>query len=252
MNVYYGFDSLPKLDNSVVTVGSFDGLHIGHQALLDYLKVLTQECGGQSVVITFSPHPRKILHNEAVLWTLSTLKEKKYLLDSYGIDSLVVIPFNEEFSRLSSQDFITNYLVDKLNMKRMVVGYNHHFGHNKEGGLEELTTLGNKHNFELYELPKQTCNENQVSSTIVRNLLESGDLCRIEEYLARPYFIIADVEEGVVLLSDDNKMLPPDGDYMSRVNGCRDDLQISQGTLTLRSCVTEKNVMIEFISNCVK
>ena len=133
MKVIWGFDNPPLIRNGVATVGSYDGVHRGHGILLDEVVRRARECDGESIVLTFEPHPRITLGNDEGLRLLSTFEEKCRLLEQRGVDIVVVIPFDEAFSRLSREEFIDGYLVGRLGIKQLIVGYNHHFGHNKEG-----------------------------------------------------------------------------------------------------------------------
>ena len=142
MKVVWGFDNPPALRNAVATVGSYDGVHRGHCILLDEVVRRAKACGGESVVLTFEPHPRITLGNDEGLRLLSTFDEKCALLEATGIDYVVVIPFDRAFSRLSREEFIDNYIVGSLHIKQLVIGYNHHFGHNKEGDHSFLVQHG--------------------------------------------------------------------------------------------------------------
>ena len=141
MTVHYGFDSLPAFRNPVVTVGSYDGVHGGHRAILQRINELAAKNGGESVVVTFAPHPRIVLGKAEGLKLLNTLEEKITLLEEVGVDHLVVAPFTEEFSRLSSEEYVREYLVKKIGVRTLVVGYNHHFGHNKDGDFRFLQSM---------------------------------------------------------------------------------------------------------------
>ena len=163
MKVVWGFDNPPLLRNAVATVGSYDGVHRGHCILLGEVMRRAKACGGESVVLTFEPHPRITLGNDEGLMLLSTFEEKCRLLEQVGIDYVVVIPFDEAFSRLSREEFIDDYLVGKLGIKQLVVGYNHHFGHNKEGNHSFLQQHGA---LQVVQVAQYTDNGGKISSTV--------------------------------------------------------------------------------------
>ncbi len=152
MKVHYGFDSLPAFRSPVVTVGSYDGVHCGHRAILQRINEIAEQNNGESIVVTFAPHPRIVLGKAEGLMLLNTLDEKMVLLEEVGIDHLIVAPFTEEFSRLSSEEYVRNYLVEKIGVRTLVVGYNHHFGHNKNGDFRFLQSLQEECGFEVCEI----------------------------------------------------------------------------------------------------
>ncbi len=152
MRVFRGFDNLPEFNGAVATVGSFDGLHRGHQSLLEVANRAASECGGESIVLTFEPHPRVILGRAEGLRLLTTSEEKITLLERLGVDNLIIIPFDREFSRISDREFICNYLVEKLNISTLVVGYNHHFGRGSEGSYQSLLTMGEQMEFNVHRV----------------------------------------------------------------------------------------------------
>ena len=216
MKVVWGFDNPPLLSHGVATVGSYDGVHRGHRILLDEVVRRAKACGGESVVLTFEPHPRITLGNDEGLRLLSTFEEKCKLLENLGVDYVVVIPFDEAFSRLSREEFIDDYLVSKLGIRELVVGYNHHFGHNKAGDHSFLLQHGT---LEVVEVAQYTDNGNKVSSTTIREALAEGDFTLARQLLGHPYIIIgmADAEGKVV--TDKYKLLPSDGRYDCTING---------------------------------
>ena len=237
MKVIRGFDSPPTLRNAVATVGSYDGVHCGHRILLDEVVRRAKECDGESVVLTFEPHPRITLGNDEGLRLLSSFDEKCALLEMVGVDYVVVIPFDEAFSRLSHEEFIYDYLVGRLKIKQLVIGYNHHFGHNKQGDhsfLVEHTTL------EVVEVAQYTDNGNKVSSTTIRQALAEGNLALTRQMLGHPYIIIgmADAEGNVT--TDKYKLLPADGHYACTINGVESECEICGGVVRQREYFSQK------------
>ena len=216
MKVHYGFDSLPAFRSPVVTVGSYDGVHCGHRAILQRINEIAEQNNGESIVITFAPHPRIVLGKAEGLLLLNTLDEKMVLLEEVGIDHLIVAPFTEEFSRLSSEEYVRNYLVEKIGVRTLVVGYNHHFGHNKNGDFRFLQSLQEECGFEVCEISRQQIDDEKVSSTVVRGLIAEGDMAHAMRLLGRPYILIANLKEYV---ADPYKLLPPNGRYRVQIEG---------------------------------
>lgn len=248
MKVHYGFDALPALCAPVVTVGSYDGVHCGHRAILHRIKELAEQRNGESVVVTFAPHPRIVLGKAEGLKLLNTLDEKITLLEEVGVDHLIVAPFTEEFSRLSSEEYVRKYLVGKIGVRTLVVGYNHHFGHNKNGDYQSLKSLQEKCGFEVYEISRQQIDDEKVSSTVIRDLIAKGDMVRAMRLLGRRYILKVNFKEYV---ADPYKLLPPNGRYRVEIEGQgKAVLMISHSTMSLdfiSSYNIEKPLLIEFI-----
>jgi riboflavin kinase/FMN adenylyltransferase len=207
-------------------MGSFDGVHAGHRELLRQVTELAREKGVESVVMTFDPHPRFVLGTGEGLQMLSTIEEKAYLLEQMGIDSLVVIPFTKQFSLLSPNEFIEQ-MVLQMGIGTLVVGYNHRFGHNKEGDYDFLER---QHpTIEIHRVEQQLISQSKVSSTIVRQMVARGMMERVGEMLASPYIIKGHVvEDGVVVGVTESKMLPPQAEYEVTVGEQRAVLTIGE------------------------
>lgn len=211
--------------NTVVTSGTFDGVHIGHQKILKNISDSAFSDNLKSVVVTFWPHPRFVLGREQDLKLLSTFEEKAQLISKIGIDYLVKIPFTKEFSMLTSEAFIQQILVDKINTKRLVIGYDHKFGKNREGGFEYLRSNANQYGFSVEEISRQDIEDVGVSSTKIRAALERGDISEAEEFLGRKYTISGFVKEGDRIgrsigfptanldVPESYKLIPRDGAY---------------------------------------
>ena len=228
MKIVWGFDNPPQLRNGVATVGSYDGVHCGHRILLGEVVRHAKACGGESAVLTFEPHPRITLGNDDGLQLLSTFEEKCLLLEREGVDYVVVIPFDREFSRLSREEFINDYLVGKLGIKQLIVGYNHHFGHNKEGDHSFLVEQGA---LRVVQIAQYTDNGNKVSSTTIREALREGDLPHVRKMLGHPYIIIGKADADGVIATDKYKLLPADGRYACIINGLESYCEVSNGVL---------------------
>lgn len=196
MKIHHGLDGFKKLDFAVVTSGTFDGVHYGHQKILQRLEEITRKNDGESVLLTYWPHPRLVLFPDQELFMLTSIEEKAELLSRKHVDHLVIIPFTEEFSNLSSESFIKDILVDRIGTKKLVIGYDHKFGKNRSGSFEELKKDGPIYGFEVEEIPKQMIENNAVSSTKIRKALIAGEIDIANEYLGRPFCIHGKVIEG--------------------------------------------------------
>ncbi|MFD2998847.1 bifunctional riboflavin kinase/FAD synthetase [Pontibacter toksunensis] len=197
MIVIRDINDFPQLSYPVVTSGTFDGVHIGHQKILKRVMERARQSNGQSVVITYWPHPRLVLFPEDNdLMLLSTIQERIEELRNFGIDYLLIIPFTKEFSRTSSRKFITDVLVRTINTKVLVIGYDHRFGKNREGSFENLKARAAQYGFEVEEIPRQDIDDVGVSSTKIRKALEDGDIHTANRYLGRNYTFTSEVVEG--------------------------------------------------------
>ena len=226
MKIYYSLEDFSKQSNAVVTSGTFDGVHIGHQKIIARLKEIAEKSGGETVVITFWPHPRLILKPEDdSLRLLNTFEEKAELLKQQGIKHLLRIPFTKEFSQISSQAFIKNILVDTIGTKKLVIGYDHRFGNNREGSFEQLKVNGPAYGFEVQEIERQDIDHIAVSSSKIRKALEEGDIETATHFLGRPYSMTGEVVKGDKLgrvlgyptanidLDSRHKLIPSNGIY---------------------------------------
>jgi riboflavin kinase/FMN adenylyltransferase len=215
-----------SVSKPVVTIGTFDGVHLGHHKVLDKLKEIADQTGGESVVFTFYPHPRQVLTpDEQNLRLLTTLDEKIELLGQAGIDHLVVYPFTLDFAKLSYSEFVKSVLVDQIHTSTLVVGYDHRFGKNREGSYEDLKKCADLYGFDIIKLDVVLANEASISSTRIRNALESGDIRQATRYLGYHYTLHGRVVEGQQLgrtigfptanieSSDVHKLIPGYGVY---------------------------------------
>ncbi|MBX3164322.1 MAG: bifunctional riboflavin kinase/FAD synthetase [Bacteroidetes bacterium] len=182
---------------AIVTIGTFDGVHLGHQKILKRLQELKHETGLQTVVLTFEPHPRKVLFPEQKDLKLITLVDEKLeLLDKYGVDVTVVYPFSKQFSQLSSEFYVKDILLKQLNVKHLVIGYDHKFGHNRSGDINTLKHYSSANNFTLEEISAQDIDRIAVSSSKIRKALEEGNLNLASEFLGHDFFLNAQVIKG--------------------------------------------------------
>jgi riboflavin kinase/FMN adenylyltransferase len=197
MKIYHGIDDFVQLQYAVVTSGTFDGVHVGHQKIFSRLREIASRNFGETVVITFWPHPRLVLHPEdATLKLLNTFEEKADLLKEQGIQHLIRIPFTREFSKLTSEQFIQDILVRTIGTRKLVIGYDHRFGKNREGTFEQLKLNAPRYGFDVEEIPRQEVDHIAVSSTKIRNALEQGDVETAMHCLGRPYSITGMVVSG--------------------------------------------------------
>ncbi|HEY5690350.1 MAG TPA: bifunctional riboflavin kinase/FAD synthetase [Cyclobacteriaceae bacterium] len=226
MKIYHSIDDFTKLDFAVVTSGTFDGVHIGHQKILQRLKEIAEKFNGETVVITFWPHPRLVLYpDDKSLKVLNTFEEKAALLKEQGIQHLLRIPFTKEFSQISSQQFIDNILVKQIGTRKLVIGYDHRFGKNREGSFEQLKINGPQYGFDVEEISRQDIDEVGVSSTKIRNALTAGDIDTANHFIGRPYMITGRVIKGDKLgrvlgfptanidIDSHNKLVPAEAIY---------------------------------------
>lgn len=186
-----------NIKNAVVTIGTFDGVHLGHQAIFKEMRRLAQEIGGETVVVTFHPHPRQVLSiGTERLRFICSQEEKLKKIEEFGIDNVLIIPFTKEFASTPSEDFIKDYIIDSIHPSIIVVGYDHHFGKNRMGDYEMLTQLGKQYNFRTVQVEAQDVNEVAVSSTKIRNFLWTGNVKAANELLGYPYSVTGIVVEG--------------------------------------------------------
>jgi riboflavin kinase/FMN adenylyltransferase len=228
MRVFSNFEEANIIRNPVVTTGSFDGVHLGHKTILNRLKMLAEKNDGESVLITFHPHPRLVLYPDTdgrELKLINSQEEKLELLRKAGLDNIIIITFTKDFARTTSQQFVKEYLVEILHSKVVVAGFNHHFGFNKAGDFHQLLEMSSKYNFVAEEIPEQEVQHETVSSTLIRKAISEGYIQRANAYIDH-YYIITGVTEFYdsdslpetvpfykVLISEKTKLLPASGIY---------------------------------------
>lgn len=225
MKVYHGIEQFEKIQKAVVTTGTFDGVHVGHMTIIQRLIEVARKKGGESVVLTFYPHPRMVLQPDSELKLINTIEEKTVLLEKAGIEHLIIHPFTLDFSRTSSLEFVRDLLVNKIGTEVLVIGYDHHFGRNREGSFEHLKEFGPLYGFEVEEIPAQEVDEVNVSSTKIRRAIKEGDIQTANQYLGHHFQLNGTVVKGKQLgrtlgfptanidLNNPFKLLPPFGVY---------------------------------------
>ncbi|MDN5285729.1 MAG: bifunctional riboflavin kinase/FAD synthetase [Mucilaginibacter sp.] len=231
MRVYNHIDEFSPVKNAVVTIGTFDGVHIGHREIISGIKKLADSIGGETVILTFFPHPRMILHPEdESLKLITTITEKAQLMEQLGVDHLIITPFSRDFSNQTAEEYIRDVLVNKIGTKKIVIGYDHRFGKDRQGGLQDLLKLGPVYGFEVVEIPEQDINEVGISSTRIRNALLKGEIELANSYLGYPFFITGTVIRGDqigrqlgyptanIVVEEKYKLIPADGIFAVTVN----------------------------------
>jgi riboflavin kinase / FMN adenylyltransferase len=211
---------------TIATIGTFDGVHIGHKKILEKLTSNASKSNYESLVLTFFPHPRTVLQEGTEMKQLNTIDEKTVLLDKIGIDHLVIHPFDKEFSRLTAEDFVKNVLVDQFNIAKIIIGYDHRFGRNRTADINDLIEFGEKYSFDVEQISVEEINDVSVSSTKIRNALNNGDVTLATIFLDYQYSINGTVIRGKQLgrtigfptanihISEDYKLIPKDGVYI--------------------------------------
>lgn len=223
-------DDIPPIKNAVLTIGTFDGVHVGHQEIISLLKRSAEEVDGETVLLTFHPHPRIVLHpDDHGMKLIQSIDDRIEKLAFYGIDHLILFPFSLEFSRLSATEFVRDILVNKINIKRMTIGYNHHFGRNREGNLTLLKQLGEVYDFDVQEIKAISQNNVNISSTKIREAIEAGEMRKAKKYLGETFNFNGVVVHGDhigttigfptanIEPSSPNQVLPKKGSYAVRI-----------------------------------
>jgi riboflavin kinase/FMN adenylyltransferase len=197
MKIYRNIEDFIPLDNAVVTIGTFDGVHIGHQKIISSLREYAQKINGETVLLTFFPHPRMILHpDDDSLRLINTIEEKADRLADSGVDHLIITPFTRDFSNQSAEEYIREILVSKIGTKRIIIGYDHHFGKDRKGSLVDLLKYAEQYHYTVQEIPEQDINDVAVSSTKIREALIIGEISTANKYLGYPFHITGKVIKG--------------------------------------------------------
>lgn len=230
MNEYQDFHSIEKIHHPVITIGTFDGVHIGHQKIIKQLNEEAEKVNGESVLFTFYPHPRMVLYPESHgIKLIQTQEEKLAKLQKMGLKNCIVFPFTFEFSRMTALEFVRDFLVNKLHVKKLVIGYDHQFGKNREGSIQFLKAICDTYDFEVIEIPAQDIDEVNVSSTKIRDAILEGNIEKANDYLGDRFELSGTVVKGNqlgrtigyptanIVLNSDLKLIPGNGVYAVRV-----------------------------------
>ncbi len=244
MRIYQGFDQLLEIPNPVLTIGTFDGVHVGHQKIIQQLNREAEAIGGESVLFTFYPHPRMVLYPESHgLRLIQTQAEKMDKLRRMGLQNVIVHPFTMDFSRLTAVEFVRDYLVNRLKVKKLVIGYDHQFGKNREGSIEFLKDVAPTYGFDVQEISAQEIDEVNISSTKIRTAILEGEMKLAESYLGEPFELHGKVIQGNAMgrsigfptanldIESDIKLIPKLGVYA--VNVVLQDGTLKEGMMNI-------------------
>ena len=230
LRIFNSINDFTTTKKTIVTLGTFDGVHIGHNAILDKICKVAKHENLESVILTFFPHPRKIVSNNYDIKLLNTIEEKSVLLEKIGIQNFIVHPFDKTFSELSPREFVTQVLVEKLNIQKIIIGHDHKFGKDRAADFNDLINFGKEFGFEVEEISAQQINEVSVSSTRIRNSLLEGNVSLAKDYLGYPYVLTGNVVKGNQLgrtinfptanieIPEEYKLIPKNGVYIVTVN----------------------------------
>ena len=241
------FNSIPAFQSpkkTVVTIGTFDGVHIGHKKILSRVLRSAADLNSESVVLTFFPHPRMVLQGSEGIKLLNTMAEKELLLRQAGLENLIIHPFDKDFANLSAREFVERILVKKLNVQKIIIGHDHRFGKNRDAGIDDLILFGKEFGFEVEQIPVQEIDDVAVSSTKIRHALTDGKMELANDYLGYPYFLTGTVVKGRQLgrtigfptanlhIEESYKLIPKKGVYVaqSQINGKLVNGMLSIGT----------------------
>ncbi|WP_345953633.1 bifunctional riboflavin kinase/FAD synthetase [Mucilaginibacter sp. PAMB04168] len=224
MKIYHHIDEFKPLTNAVVTIGTFDGVHQGHRQIIAGLKELARQTGGETVILTFFPHPRMIIHPEQQdLKLITTIQERATLLEQLGVDHLIITPFSRDFSNQTAEAYIRDILVNKIGTRKIIIGYDHRFGKDRQGGLADLQNAAPVYGFEVIEIPEQDIDHVAISSTRIRQALLKADIAQANAFLGYPFFLTGGVIRGNqigrqlgyptanLLIEESYKLIPADG-----------------------------------------
>lgn len=226
MNIFHNIQDFKPNKNTVATLGTFDGVHLGHKKIIERLTQEAEKSNTESLVLTFFPHPRMVLQGNSVIQLLNTIQEKAELLENIGLQNLIIHPFDESFSQLSAEEFVKTILVDQFQIKKIIIGHDHRFGKNRSADINDLIAYGKIYDFEVEQISAQEIDEVSISSTKIRKALLSGDIQLANEYLGYNYFITGTVVKGRQLgrtigfptanlkIEEEYKLIPLNGVYI--------------------------------------
>ncbi|MHC0446632.1 bifunctional riboflavin kinase/FAD synthetase [Flavobacterium sp. 3-218] len=233
MKLFHSINDFQSTKKTILTLGTFDGVHIGHKKILDRITQHTENGKYESLVLTFFPHPRMVLQEKSEIRLLNTISEKIKLLEATGIENLIVHPFNESFSRLTAEEFVRTILVEKFQIQKIIIGHDHRFGRNRTANIDDLIAFGLEYGFEVEQISAEEIQDVSVSSTKIRKALNEGNMALANEYLGYNYFLNGTIVKGKQLgrtigfptanihIEEDYKLIPKIGVYVVKatVNG---------------------------------
>lgn len=277
MNVFPSISEFNSSKKTIVTIGTFDGVHIGHQKIIEKLIQETKKADCESLILTFFPHPRMVLNGSSSIKLLNTINEKSSLLEKMGLDNLVVHPFDKKFSNLSAEEFVKTILVDSFNLKKIIIGYDHRFGNNRSANIDDLISFGKKYDFEVEQISAQEIDSVSVSSTKIRDAITDGNMIIANEFLGYDYVLSGKIITGKQLgrtigfptanikIEENYKLIPKNGVYIVKshlqektvfgimniglnptVNG--EDLSIEVHFLDFEADLYNKNITVSVIA----
>ncbi|KIQ25167.1 riboflavin biosynthesis protein RibF [Flavobacterium sp. MEB061] len=226
MKLFHSINDFQSTKKTILTLGTFDGVHIGHKKILERITQNTENGKYESLVLTFFPHPRMVLQEKSEIKLLNTIAEKSKLLEETGIENLVIHPFNESFSRLTAEEFVHSILVDQFHIQKIIIGHDHRFGRNRTANIDDLIAFGAEYGFEVEQISAQEIQDVSVSSTKIRKALDEGNITLANDYLGYAYFLSGEVVKGKQLgrtigfptaniqIEEDYKKIPKNGVYI--------------------------------------
>ena len=230
MKIFNSIDTFQSDKKTIVTIGTFDGVHVGHQKIIERLIENARNRNAESAILTFFPHPRMVLQDQTEIRLLNTIEERTSLLEKKGLDNLIIHPFDKAFSRLTAEEFVKDILVDQLNIEKIVIGYDHRFGRNRTANIDDLIEFGEKYDFEVEQISAQEIQDASVSSTKIRTSLEEGNIALANQFLGYSYFLTGVVKKGKQLgrtigfptanlkIEENYKLIPKEGVYIVESN----------------------------------
>lgn len=226
LKIFHSINDFSSTKKTILTLGTFDGVHIGHKKILKKITQNTENQKYESLVLTFFPHPRMVLQEHSDIKLLNTIDEKIDLLEKIGIENLVIHPFDEAFSRLTAEEFVSNILVDRFHIQKIIIGHDHRFGRNRTANIDDLIAYGKEYGFEVEQISVQEINDISVSSTKIRNAILEGDMALANDYLGYDYFLTGSIVKGKQLgrtigfptanlkIEESYKLIPQNGVYI--------------------------------------
>lgn len=226
MKIFHSINDFTSTKKTILTLGTFDGVHVGHKKILEKVSQNTENGKYESLVLTFFPHPRMVLHGQSEVKLLNTIDEKIDLLEKNGIQNLVIHPFDETFSKLTAEEFAKTVLVDRFNIKKIIIGHDHRFGRNRSADINDLIAFGKQYDFEVEQISAQEINDVSISSTKIRNALMEGNMALANDYLGYDYFLTGTIAKGKQLgrtigfptanlkIEENYKLIPQNGAYV--------------------------------------
>jgi riboflavin kinase/FMN adenylyltransferase len=226
LKLFHSINDFHSTKKTILTLGTFDGVHIGHKKILERITQNTENGKYESLVLTFFPHPRMVLQEKSEIKLLNTISEKSKLLEATGIENLVIHPFNESFSRLTAEEFVHSILVDQFHIQKIIIGHDHRFGRNRTANIDDLIAFGAEYGFEVEQISAQEIQDVSVSSTKIRKALNEGNMALANDYLGYAYFLSGEVVKGKQLgrtigfptaniqIEEDYKLIPKNGVYV--------------------------------------